>query len=140
MENVWIQYSINVWVQLKTIKKPKIFFRFSTLYFLSGFLCFFFHGSGEILFLGFEAAAFRFGVFYQRYRAHQAMRRFPHFLRGCCGRKPPCERLKILRSLYVCGTSDGGSRKGYAGRRKGICIQQYRKHRRIARTDDTGFG
>ena len=27
------------------------------------------------------------------------MRRFPHFLRGCCGRKPPCERLKILRSL-----------------------------------------
>ena len=56
--------------------------------------------------------------------------------RGFCGSTGRCEG----RPFYVCGTSDGGSRKGYAGRRKGICIQQYRKHRRIARTDDTGFG
>ena len=56
--------------------------------------------------------------------------------RGFCGNTSRCEG----RPFYVCGTSDGGSRKGYAGRRKGICIQQYRKHRRIARTDDTGFG
>lgn len=54
-------------VQSKTIKKPgKSFSDFRLCIFGLGFFCIFFHGSGEILFLGFEAAAFRFGVFHQR--------------------------------------------------------------------------